>query len=145
MSSTTDSPHRHQFTAWVLVALAQVAFATAAGAADINLMLSGSQEVPQVETSAKGIGVLHVKSDRSIAGSVTTSIANATAVHIHEGARGTNGNVIITLAKSGDRWIVPDGVRLTESQYAALMAGNTYVNVHSPAHKDGEIRAQIVP
>jgi hypothetical protein len=125
--------------------LAPVLFAASAWAADINLMLSGSQEVPQVETAAKGIGVLHVKPDRSISGSVTTSISDATGAHIHEGARGTNGDVIVALKKSGNRWIVPDGTRLTETQYAALMAGNTYVNVHSPAHKDGEIRAQIVP
>ena len=108
-------------------------------------MLSGEQEVPPVATSAKGIGVLRVNPDRSVSGSITTSIPDATAAHIHEGARGTNGGVIVTLVKSGDRFSVPDGTRLTEAQYTALMSGRTYVNVHSPAHKDGEIRAQIVP
>jgi osmotically inducible protein OsmC len=119
--------------------------AASVAAAEINVMLSGEQEVPPVATSAKGIGVLRVNPDRSVSGSITTSIADATAAHIHEGARGANGGVIVTLMKSGDRFSVPNGTRLTEAPYAALMAGRTYVNVHSPAHNDGEIRAQIVP
>lgn len=129
------------------LALASVSFLFAASvwAAEINVMLSGEQEVPPVATSAKGIGVLRVNPDRSVTGSITTSIPDATAAHIHEGARGANGGVIVTLVKSGDRFSVPEGTRLTEAQYAALMSGRTYVNVHSPAHKDGEIRAQIVP
>jgi hypothetical protein len=108
-------------------------------------MLTGDQEVPQVETSAKGIGVLHVNPDRTVTGSITTSIADATAAHIHQGARGTNGPPVVTLIKSGDRWSVPDNTRLSEAQYTELQAGRMYVNVHSPAYKDGEIRAQITP
>lgn len=125
--------------------LASMLCAQAAGAAAINLMLTGDQEVPQVETSAKGIGVIHVNPDRSVTGSITTSIADATAAHIHRGARGANGPPVVTLVKSGDRWSVPANTRLTEAQYTELLAGKMYVNVHSPAHQDGEIRAQIMP
>jgi hypothetical protein len=32
---------------------------------------------------------------------------------------------------------------LTEGQAAALMAGQTYVNIHTDANKSGEIRGQI--
>lgn len=131
--------------ALALTALAPALFATSAWAADINLMLSGDQEVPPVVTSAKGIGVLRVNPDRSISGSITTSIADATAAHIHEGARGTNGGVIVAFVKSADGFTIPAGTMLTEAQYTALMAGRTYVNVHSPANRDGEIRAQITP
>jgi hypothetical protein len=40
---------------------------------------------------------------------------------------------------------VPAGRKLTEAQMAQLKAGDLYVNVHSNAHKGGEIRAQLEP
>jgi hypothetical protein len=65
--------------------------------------------------------------------------------HIHRGAKGQNGPVIIPLTKNGDTYSVPDGKKLTDAQMKDLKAGNLYVNVHSNAHKGGEIRAQIEP
>jgi CHRD domain len=40
---------------------------------------------------------------------------------------------------------VPEGTKLTDDQYKSYKAGNLYVNVHTDAHKGGEIRAQISP
>jgi hypothetical protein len=48
--------------------------------------------------------------------------------------------------KSGESvWSVPAGARLTDAQYDAFKAGNLYVNVHTAAHKGGEIRGQLNP
>ena len=108
------------------------------------ISLTGAQEVPQVSTSATGNGQITVLTDRSVSGTVTTSGIAGTAAHIHEAAPGTNGPVIIPLTKiSENAWAVPAGAKLTESQYASYRAGSLYVNVHSAAHPDGEIRAQI--
>ena len=42
---------------------------------------------------------------------------NATASHIHEGAAGTNGPVIVPFTKSADNtFVAPDGAKLTEAQ-----------------------------
>jgi hypothetical protein len=69
---------------------------------------------------------------------------NGTAAHIHLGAPGQNGPVIITLQKSGDNaWVIPGNTELSSAQLDALRAGNLYVNVHSAAHPNGEIRAQL--
>jgi hypothetical protein len=66
--------------------------------------------------------------------------------HIHNGAAGKIGPVIIPLTKSGaDTWSVPAGAKLTDAQNAAFKAGDLYVNVHSAEHKGGEIRGQLKP
>lgn len=115
-------------------------------AADIEVMLSGAQEVPAVETKATGQGTITINDDMTVSGSVKTSDLDSTVAHIHEGAKGKNGPPIITLEKEGnDEWKVPAGAKLTEAQYKSYKAGNLYVNIHSDAHKGGEIRDQLKP
>lgn len=110
-----------------------------------QITLSGDQEAPPVNSAAKGSGTITVNEDKSISGSVKTSGLNGNAAHIHEGAPGNSGPVLISLKKSGDTWSVPPGTKLTDKQYESYQAGNLYVNVHSAKHKDGEIRGQIRP
>jgi CHRD domain len=110
------------------------------------LTLSGDDEVPPVKTGASGSGAITVGADKSVTGSVATTGINGTAAHIHVGAKGSNGPGIIPLAKKGDNeWAVPAGARLTDEQYGSYKAGNLYVNVHTAANPDGEIRAQLKP
>ncbi|MEO8600640.1 MAG: CHRD domain-containing protein [bacterium] len=111
-----------------------------------TLTLDGSQEVPPVDTAANGNGNVTVSTDKSVSGSIMTTGINGMAAHIHEGAAGANGAVIITLVKStGGTWVVPIGAMLNDKQYASYMSGNLYVNIHSAAHPNGEIRAQLSP
>lgn len=129
----------------LLSALLVSSFAGLATAADVQVMLGGDQEVPPVATAAKGSGTITVKDDMSVAGSVTTTGMDGMMAHIHHGAAGKNGPVIVTLSKSGNTWMVPEGSRLTGEQYRAFKAGELYVNIHSAAHKAGEVRGQIKP
>jgi hypothetical protein len=118
----------------------------AAGAEGLKVKLSGDQEVPPVSTSASANGTITVSPDVSVSGSITVSRLEPTAAHIHQGPQGKNGPVIIPLTKSSDNtWSVPAGAKLTDAQYKSYLAGNLYVNVHSAAHKSGEIRAQLSP
>ena len=108
--------------------------------------LTGDQEVPPVTTAASGVGTLHVAVDGSVTGEVKTTGLEGTMAHIHAAAAGANGPVIVPLTKTGEGvWSVPPGARLTPEQLAAYKAGGLYVNVHSDAHKGGEIRAQLQP
>jgi CHRD domain-containing protein len=109
-----------------------------------TLSFSPGQEVPPTVSTATGAGQITVNPDRSVSGSVSVFGMTPTAAHIHDGAPGTNGPVVIGLTKTSDTtFTLPAGSILTEAQYATLRAGNYYVNVHSAAYPDGEIRAQI--
>jgi hypothetical protein len=109
-----------------------------------SVTLTGANEVPPVQTSATGSGHVTVHADKTVKVDLKVSGMQATAAHIHMGAAGANGGVIVPLEKKGDNeFVSKDGAKLTEEQYAAYKAGNTYVNVHSDAHKGGEIRAQL--
>jgi len=134
---------------WGVVAAAALSLAACAHMGYGNggaVMLSGEHEVPAVSTSANGSGTITVHADRSVSGSVTTNGVAGTMAHIHMAASGKNGPVIIPLKKTGDStWSVPDGAKLSEAQYEAYKAGDLYVNVHSAAHKGGEVRGQLAP
>ncbi|HWW78148.1 MAG TPA: CHRD domain-containing protein [Steroidobacteraceae bacterium] len=118
-----------------------------ASAKDEKITLTGAQEVPAVTTDAKGEGMIKIGMDKSVSGKITTTGMEATMGHIHEGAApGQNGPPIITLEKAADgSWAVPAGSKLTDEQYDAFKAGKLYVNIHSAAHKGGEIRAPLKP
>lgn len=111
-----------------------------------RITLNGNQEVPSVSTVAYGRGMLTVDADQTIKGSVSTNGIAATAAHIHMAPMGQNGPVIIPLRMTPDGiWWVPAGAKLTNEQYDAFKDGKLYVNVHSDAHKGGEIRGQLIP
>jgi hypothetical protein len=111
-----------------------------------NVILSGQQEAPPVSTAATGSGTITILMDRSVSGSVMTSGVAGTAAHIHMAAPGQNGPVIIPLNRTGDNvWSVPPSIRLNDAQYEAFRLGNLYVNVHSAANPNGEIRGQVTP
>ena len=116
------------------------------GDSGIKVTLSGKDEVPPVATAASGSGTIVIGEDKSVSGSVTTTGVAGVAAHIHVGAAGKNGPVIVPLTKTSDGvWSVPAGAKLTDAQYASYKAGDLYVNVHSAANKGGEIRGQLKP
>jgi hypothetical protein len=115
------------------------------GSGAMKVNLTGAEEVPPVQTGASGSGSFRVAEDGSVSGSVTTTGVQGTMAHIHQGAKGQNGPVIVPLTKNGDTYSVPEGRKLTQPQMDALKAGNLYVNVHSDRYKGGEIRAQLAP
>ena len=109
-----------------------------------KVSLTGASEVPAVTTTATGSGMIRVASDHTVTGSISTTGIDGKAAHIHLAPKGSNGPVIVPLTKVADgSWIVPEGAKLTDSQYASYVAGDMYVNVHSAANPAGEIRGQL--
>jgi len=136
----------------LLAALFAAATLTLAGCADMGMgggtakqTLSGANEVPANTSAATGSGSIRINGDLSVTGNITVSGMVPTAAHIHEGAPGKNGPVIVPFTKSADNTFGPAaGAKLTDAQYQSYLAGNLYVNVHSKEFPGGEIRAQLV-
>jgi hypothetical protein len=129
-----------------LLAMGVLAVSLTASAEDVKVTLTGAEEVPAVTTDAKGEGSITIAKDMSVTGAVKTSGIEGVAAHIHLAEAGKNGPPVVTLTKGADgTWSTPAGAKLTEDQYKAFKAGNLYVNVHSAAHKGGEIRGQLKP
>ena len=114
------------------------------GSNAIKVNLTGTDEVPPLSVPGSGSGTIRVEDDGTVSGSITTKDVAGTMAHIHRGAKGTNGPVIVPLDKKADNHFESKpGAKFTDEQYQAYRAGRTYVNVHSDAHKGGEIRAQL--
>ncbi|MBI5922884.1 MAG: CHRD domain-containing protein [Betaproteobacteria bacterium] len=156
--STSNSIRRHHvntfktvlslkhISAVALTLISLAVFAPAAFGEETKVTLSGDQEVPPVKTAASGSGSITVDADMSVSGGIATTGVAGTMAHIHQGAVGANGPVVIPFVKNGDNgWSVPPGTKMTEAQYQAFKAGQLYINVHSAENKGGEIRAQIKP
>jgi hypothetical protein len=115
------------------------------GSGAIKVNLTGQEEVPPLSVPGSGSGSLRVAEDGTVSGSVTTKDVAGTMAHIHRGAKGANGPVIVPLDKNGDTYSVPAGRKLTADQLKDLKAGNLYVNVHTAKNKGGEVRGQLNP
>ncbi|HEY3542985.1 MAG TPA: CHRD domain-containing protein [Gaiellaceae bacterium] len=66
----------------------------------------------------------------------------AAAAHIHLGAKGKSGNVLIALC-GPCKSTMSGTARITAKQLRDVEKGLTYVNVHTAKYPNGEIRGQI--
>src|SRR6267143_4521581 len=115
------------------------------GSGAMKVSLTPAEEVPPAKSDGKGSGSFRVAEDGTLTGSVTTEGVKGTMAHIHQGAKGQNGPVIVPLTKNGDTYIAPAAAKFTAAQLQAFKSGSTYVNVHTSQNKGGEIRGQLEP
>lgn len=150
-----NADHRGQGAARLFAALCVAIFLGACGGGGgggsstpkiiKTFTLNGAQENPAVTTAATGSGVLVVDAESGdVSGSMNTFGISGSAAHIHTGAVGVNGAILVALTQaSPGMWTVVSGAKLTTDQVAALSAGTLYVNVHTTANPTGEIRGQV--
>jgi CHRD domain-containing protein len=127
--------------------------------------LTGGNETPApgINTGAFGSATVIVDMRaRTVTYKVTVFNlpSGVTASHIHVGAVGTPGPVVVNFAppltasndfdfsgtvQDTDFILRPDqGIRSSDDMFQAILGNNSYVNVHSQVNPGGEIRGQLV-
>jgi hypothetical protein len=107
--------------------------------------LTGAEEVPPVDTAATGTANVTWNSEtKELSWTIEFSGLSgpANAAHFHGPADpGANAGPVAGIE---DLESPSEGtVALTDEQAADLAAGKWYVNIHTEAHPDGEIRGQV--
>lgn len=135
-----------------LAVLAGIASVSQAGIINFTISATGAQETPPNASGAVGGGIASFDSS---ADTISVSLffaglsAPATASHIHVAAPGVPGPVIVSFvpftpaATFGS--IVGGPLAFPVVDIPALLAGNTYFNIHDAVFPGGEIRGQLVP
>jgi len=110
-------------------------------------ILSGANEVPPGDPAIIGIAQVEVELERGeVCTEVKSNVQNPTDMHIHKGAAGTNGPVVVPL---DPRTI--NGARtcmLVATDLAKAIVANPagfYVNIHTAAMPAGATRGQLAP
>jgi hypothetical protein len=110
---------------------------------DLKATISGSQEADPNNSTATGTMTgTYDKITRTLTYTVTYQGITPSAGHIHEGAVGTNGGVIIPFSSVATSPITGTAT-LTEADGKKLLDNATYVNFHTTAYPGGEIRGNI--
>ncbi len=136
----------------VLAAAAAVAVVGSARADIVvwNITLNSAQEVPPNASTATGTAQVTldtVTRNVSVTGTYTGTTTSVTAAHIHGLAGpGVNAGVIVGLTPTGGTsGTISGSGTLSVANANGMLAGNTYINVHTSMFPGGEIRGQIPP
>jgi hypothetical protein len=158
-----------RFSYLVLIVVLIAALGTMAAAPDtrnFRAHLAGRNEVSPVDTLAQGQAIFQLSKDGTELHYklIAANIEDIFMSHIHMAPAGANGPIVVWLyPHAPPSQLIPgrfDGVLaegtitaadltgpLTgmglDDLLAAMMAGDTYVNVHTTLHPSGEIRGQI--
>jgi hypothetical protein len=131
-------------------------------AQEFTANLTGNGEVPPVETNATGTAELELN-DEGDEMSYTVDVEDlegALQAHIHQGGQGENGPVVVWLLNETEPLGETDG-ELTSGTFSAedlvgplqgqnisdladaIEGGQAYMNVHTEAHQNGELRGTL--
>lgn len=115
------------------------------------IALSGSAEVPPVTTNASGVAWAQLNpegTELKLSGWVYGLSGAATGAHLHKGAKGKSGEVLKDVTVTGSElsmtWARTDASNpFTPGVLDLLAKGELYLNVHTAANPNGEIRGQV--
>ena len=122
--------------------------------------LDANNEVPPVDSTAKGVANFKVKDDAINSKINITGITDISGAQIIMGKIGQNGDPVVDLLKTGEKSERSDGVAIkgnfTASDFggsmegkglsdlqSAMTANQTYVNIMTSEHPEGEISGSI--
>jgi CHRD domain len=121
--------------------------------------LEGDNEIPPVQSKATAIAKFKVKGDTLTYNINVTGLSDATGAQIHKGSSSKVGDTMVDLLKTGNSSKTSTGMiidgKFNASNIEGPLAGdipgllsvlrtnNTYIQIQTTDHPDGEIRGQI--
>ncbi len=110
--------------------------------------LDTAQQNHSVSGNAMGAAIFDVSIDKStLTYYVTTEGLSdtITAAHLHEGAVGSTGGVLVNLASGINGKMLSGTVDISTDKtlLGKIMSGEVYINIHTTANANGEIRGQL--
>ena len=108
--------------------------------------LSAAQEVPVVNNKAKGLVTFTLEEDYktlTIYGVFDSLSGLVTNCHFHTGGFGVNGGVVLNVLPLVKGNQISGQVTVTKAILAAINGYGIYINVHTAANPNGEMRGQI--
>lgn len=139
--------HMTAFKAGLAGLALSLALGTAAFAEEMKFKadLTGSEEVPPVETQATGSADITYDSEsKELSWTVEHSglSGDVTAAHFHgPAAPGENAPPVVPIDVAN---LAQGSATLDDTQATALTEGKLYLNLHTAANPNGEIRGQVM-
>jgi hypothetical protein len=132
----------------LLVALVTLALSHISSAQLVSFV--GTMDGPQAGVASPGTGWLSGSIDLGtnffvLDYAFSGLLAPQTAAHVHRGAPGVSGPVVIGAPTFPLGDMVHYETTISDALEADLLAGNLYLNVHSTLFRAGEIRGQLLP
>lgn len=116
-------------------------------AADVPLSPANEVSTIPVVTTATGLALLRLATDKNLYSKITISNLEPTDAlkfaHIHKAAAGANGPVIIDLAANAADFGISKMILLTDALVTSVKTEQVYVNAHSNTWPAGIVRGQI--
>lgn len=112
-----------------------------------DVAMSPANEVPAGTSTATGLAIIRVTSDKQVYAKLTVSNLETsdalTAAHIHKGAAGVNGGVLVGIYGSASEFGTTKILSIDDATLTSLKNDAIYVNAHSTAKPGGIVRGQI--
>jgi len=117
--------------------------------------LTGQDEVPPKDTKATGNFEMELSADGTISNYVlnVANIGDVTLAHIHQGEKGINGPIVVTLSMTNGTlsqgkvysklFEGPLAGKYISDLMKIISDGKAYVDIHTKQNPQGEIRGQL--
>jgi hypothetical protein len=112
-----------------------------------DVVMTSANEVPAGTSLATGLGLLRLTSDKQLYTRINISNLESsdamTVAHIHKGAAGANGSVLIDIYSAGSQFGTVKTTTVDDATITILKNDPLYFNAHSTSKPAGLVRGQI--
>ncbi|GGF66419.1 CHRD domain-containing protein [Alteromonas lipolytica] len=119
---------------------------TFSATASFDVPLTGKQQVPANMSMQMGTATVELDETLGLLRATVdlSDVEGVQAVHIHDGDIGRNGDVAFGFEAASAGTYTLAETSVTNELIADLKDGDWYINVHTDAYENGELRGQIV-